>query len=42
MLGKSYKVLGEREEAKQYFNRIRSGYRDTDVYYDAVSEMREM
>jgi TolA-binding protein len=42
MLGKSYKVLGEREEAKQYFNRIRSGYRDTDVYYDAVSEMQEM
>ena len=42
MLGKSYKVLGEWEEAKQYFNRIEAGYSDTDVDYDAVSEMQEL
>ncbi|MBN2325106.1 MAG: tetratricopeptide repeat protein [Spirochaetes bacterium] len=42
MLGKSYKVLGWRDEAKRYFDRIRSSYQDTDVYNDAVSEMKEL
>lgn len=42
MLGKSHKVIGDREEAKRYFDRIKAGYSDTDVYYDALSEMEEL
>ncbi len=40
MLGKSHKVIGEKEKAKKYFREIEAGYRDTEVYSDAVNEMR--
>ena len=42
MLGKSHKELGERTEAREYFNRIKAGYRNTDVFMDAVNEIQEL
>ncbi len=42
MLGKSHKALGEKGEAKRYFAEIEKKYKDTEVYYDANQEMREL
>jgi TolA-binding protein len=40
MLGKSHKAIGEREQAKHYFQKIQSSYKNTDIYPDAMTEMK--
>ncbi len=40
MLGKSHKAVGEAEKAKSYFGEIVNKYKDTEVYTDAVNEMK--
>ena len=42
LIGKSYKALGDRESAKVYFTEIMNSYKNTDVYYDAVNEFRNL
>ena len=42
MLGKSYKDMGMKREARMYFTRIEKEYRDSDVYMDAVDELKGM
>jgi TolA-binding protein len=41
MLGKCYKDMGLKQEARVYFTRIEKDYRDSDVYSDAVEELRD-
>ncbi|MBN2325104.1 MAG: tetratricopeptide repeat protein [Spirochaetes bacterium] len=40
MLGKCYKDMGLKDEAVPYFMRVRNEFGDSDVYMDAVEEMR--
>jgi TolA-binding protein len=42
MLGKSHKVLGENKKALGYFNVIVNEYKDSEVYNNAVNEMKEL
>jgi len=40
MLGKSYKAVGDGERALVYFREIEQNYSETEVYLDAISELR--
>jgi tetratricopeptide (TPR) repeat protein len=40
MLGKCYKDMGQKDEARVYFMRVRDEFWDSDVYMDAVGEMK--
>jgi TolA-binding protein len=40
MLGKSHKAIGEKEQAKCYFQEIQSAYKNTDIYSDAMNEIK--
>ncbi|UCB44288.1 MAG: tetratricopeptide repeat protein [Spirochaetota bacterium] len=40
MLGKSHKAIGEKDEAKRYFQKIQTLYSNTDVYPDAMNEIK--
>ncbi len=42
MLGKCYKDMGLKDEARLYFIRVRNEFPDSDVYMDAVDEMKEL
>jgi len=42
MLGKCYKAVGKKEEARGYFTEVKEKYKDTDVYYDALTELRAL
>ena len=41
MLGKCYKDMGLKPEARVYFTRIEKEHRDSDVYSDAVEELKD-
>lgn len=42
MLGKCYKDMGLKKEARVFFTKIETEYRDSDVYMDALDEMKNM
>ena len=42
MLGKSYKALGEPDQAKRYFLKIGTAYKNTEVYADAMNELQDL
>ncbi len=42
MLGKSHKALGENSKARGYFSDIENNYKNSEVYNNAVNEMREL
>jgi TolA-binding protein len=42
MLGKSHKALGEPDQAKRYFLRIGTVYKNTEVYTDAMNELQDL
>jgi len=42
MLGKCYKDMGMKKEARVYFTRIERDYKDSDVYMNAVEEMKNL
>jgi TolA-binding protein len=42
MLGKSHKALGEPDQAKRYFLKIGTAYKNTEVYTDAMNELQDL
>jgi TolA-binding protein len=42
MLGKCYKDMGLKKEARIYFTKIEQEFSDTDVYMDALEEMKDL
>ena len=42
MLGKCYKDMGMKEQARRYFTRVKNDFRESDVYMDAVEEMGDL
>ena len=42
MLGRSYKELGENDEARKYFIMIKQRYSGSDIYIDALNELKDL
>ena len=42
MLGKCYKDMGLKEQARRYFTRVKDDFRGSDVYMDAVEELGDL
>ncbi|UCB44291.1 MAG: tetratricopeptide repeat protein [Spirochaetota bacterium] len=42
MLGKCYKDMGLKKEARVYFTRVEQEFSDSDVYMDALNEMKDL
>jgi len=42
MLGKCFKDMGLKKEARLYFTKIEKKYRESDVYKDTIDEMKDL